>query len=145
MKSRKSASALKVFPLLLIIIVIIPCPGWSNKTNAGIPFLSYCFHQKFNADTGNTLNDAKDSIPKTGEQLFRQMKKIIANTFDLKIETIKMESNFTDDLHADDLDMVELIMQFEDHFNIKVPDEDAGKFITVKDAYDYFLKKLRIK
>jgi acyl carrier protein len=48
-----------------------------------------------------------------------------------------MESKFVDDLGADSLDLVELIMSFEDKFGIEISDQDAEKIITVKDALEY--------
>ena len=54
-----------------------------------------------------------------------------------KEEDIKTESKFVDDLGADSLDLVELIMSFEDKFSIEISDEDAEKIVTVKDALDY--------
>ena len=50
---------------------------------------------------------------------------------------ITMESNFMDDLGADSLDTVELIMEIEDEFGIEVPDDEAEKMFTVADVYNY--------
>ena len=50
------------------------------------------------------------------------------------------EASFVDDLGADSLDTVELVMAFEEEFNIQIPDEDAEKIQKVKDAYDYIEK-----
>jgi acyl carrier protein len=53
---------------------------------------------------------------------------------------IKNESSFVDDLGADSLDTVELVMALEDEFSVKIPDEDAEKIATVQDAIDYMNK-----
>ena len=57
------------------------------------------------------------------------------------IEETKLSSSFLDDLGADSLDVVELIMAFEEEFAIEIPDDDAEKINTLKDAVDYIEKK----
>ncbi len=68
---------------------------------------------------------------------FDKLKEILADVLGVKIEVIKAESKFVDDLGADSLDLVELIMSFEDKFSIEISDEDAEKIISVKDALDF--------
>ncbi len=68
---------------------------------------------------------------------FDKLKEILVDVLGVKAEDVKVESKFIDDLGADSLDLVELIMAFEDKFNIEISDEDAEKIITVKDALDY--------
>ncbi|OGF67232.1 MAG: acyl carrier protein [Candidatus Fischerbacteria bacterium RBG_13_37_8] len=68
---------------------------------------------------------------------FDKLKEILADVLGVKIEVIKAESKFVDDLGADSLDLVELIMSFEDKFGIEISDEEAEKIISVKDALDY--------
>lgn len=65
---------------------------------------------------------------------------IIANQLSLRDEEIKPESRFVDDLGADSLDIVELIMEMEEEFDIEIPDEDVEKMISVKDVTDYISK-----
>ncbi|MCY4513318.1 MAG: acyl carrier protein [Bdellovibrionales bacterium] len=62
---------------------------------------------------------------------------LIADQLNIKTEDIKMESAFIKDLKADSLDIVELVMNLEDHFNMQIPDEDAEKLVTVKDVIKY--------
>ena len=62
---------------------------------------------------------------------------IIADQMNIKPEDIKLENEFIKDLKADSLDVVELIMNLEDHFNLQIPDEEAEKLVTVKDVIDY--------
>ncbi|MBR9832374.1 acyl carrier protein [bacterium] len=57
-------------------------------------------------------------------------------------EDIKPDAKFTEDLGADSLDMVELIMEFEKEFNLAIPDEDTETLNTVSDAEDYLKNKL---
>lgn len=68
---------------------------------------------------------------------FEKMKEILIDVLGAKEEDIKPESKFVDDLGADSLDLVELIMSFEDKFGIEISDSEAEKIVTVKDALDY--------
>ena len=66
---------------------------------------------------------------------------IIADKLGVEEEEITPESSFTNDLGADSLDTVELIMEFEKDFDVSIPDEDAEKIITVGDALNYLKEK----
>ncbi len=66
-----------------------------------------------------------------------QVKKIISEQLGVGIDEIKPESSFIDDLGADSLDIVELVMAMEEAFGTDIPDEDAEKIQTVKDAVAY--------
>ena len=66
-----------------------------------------------------------------------RVKKIIAEQLGVNEGEIKIESSFVDDLGADSLDTVELVMAFEEEFGIEIPDEDAEKITRVKEAIDY--------
>jgi len=66
-----------------------------------------------------------------------KLKSIIGETLGVKEENIKEDSKFIDDLGADSLDVTELVLSIEDQFNIKIPDEEVGKFKTVKDLIVY--------
>jgi acyl carrier protein len=70
-----------------------------------------------------------------------KVKKIIAEKLGVSEDKVTSAASFVDDLGADSLDQVELIMAFEDAFDIEIPDEDAEKMRTVKDALDYLDKK----
>ena len=61
---------------------------------------------------------------------------IIADQLDLDKSTIKMESSFVDDLGADSLDTVELVLALEEEFEVNIPDEEAEKITTVKQAVE---------
>jgi len=67
---------------------------------------------------------------------------IIMEQLDVTREECVVEASFIDDLGADSLDLVELIMTVEEEFNIEVPDEDAEKIKFVKDAIEYVLSKI---
>lgn len=65
------------------------------------------------------------------------VKKITAEQLGVKIEEISNDSSFVEDLGADSLDTVELVMALEEKFNIEIPDEEAEKITTVQSAIDY--------
>lgn len=71
-----------------------------------------------------------------------KVKKIIVEQLDVAEEDVVPGASFVDDLGADSLDQVELIMAMEEEFNVSVPDEDAEKIQTVKDAIDYIKKAI---
>jgi len=69
--------------------------------------------------------------------VFEKVKKIIVDQLGVEEEEIAMESSFIDDLGADSLDIVELIMALEEEFDLEIPDNEAEKIATVGDAVDY--------
>ena len=71
-----------------------------------------------------------------------KVKAVIADKLGVSEDKIGPTSSFVDDLGADSLDQVELIMAFEDAFGVEIPDEDAEKMRTVKDALEYLSAKL---
>lgn len=71
-----------------------------------------------------------------------KVKKIIAENLGVEEDEITTEAKFVDDLGADSLDTVELVMAFEEAFEIEIPDEDAEKILTVGKAIDYIKEKI---
>ncbi|GAW28406.1 acyl carrier protein [Carboxydocella sp. JDF658] len=69
--------------------------------------------------------------------VFDRVKKIIVEQLGVEEEEVTMEAAFIDDLGADSLDIVELVMAFEEEFGLEIPDEDAEKIRTVGDAVNY--------
>lgn len=69
--------------------------------------------------------------------IFEKVKDIISEQLGIDAEEINMESSFIDDLGADSLDIVELIMALETEFDLEIPDEDAEKIATVSDVVGY--------
>ncbi len=69
--------------------------------------------------------------------IFEKLKKIIAEQLNIDEDIITLESSFKDDLGADSLDIVELVMAVEEEFDIEFPDEDAENISTVSDAVEY--------
>ncbi len=66
---------------------------------------------------------------------------IVSEQLGVAKQEIKLESKFVDDLKADSLDVVELVMEFEDEFEITIPDDDYDKIKTVGDAISYITEK----
>jgi len=74
---------------------------------------------------------------KTMSQIEEKVKAIIVDKLGVNENEVIPEASFTNDLGADSLDTVELIMEFEKEFNLSIPDEDAEKITTVGEAIDY--------
>jgi len=72
---------------------------------------------------------------------FDKIKEIIIDKLGVEGSKVNMEAKFIDDLGADSLDTVELIMQFEEEFGIEIPDDDAENLLSVKQAVDYISEK----
>jgi acyl carrier protein len=66
-----------------------------------------------------------------------RVKKIVVEHLGVEQDKVTEEASFIDDLGADSLDIVELVMAFEEEFNVEIPDDAAEKITTVKDAIDY--------
>jgi acyl carrier protein len=66
-----------------------------------------------------------------------KVKSIIADQLGVNVDEVTADASFTDDLGADSLDIVELVMAFEEEFDIEIPDDDAEKIATVKNAVEY--------
>jgi acyl carrier protein len=75
------------------------------------------------------------------EAIYEKMKGIVVDQLGVEEAEVTMEANFIEDLGADSLDIVELIMALEEEFEIEVPDEDAEKLNTVESAITYILSK----
>jgi acyl carrier protein len=71
-----------------------------------------------------------------------KVKEIISKQLGLNASEVTPEASFVEDLGADSLDTVELVMAFEEAFNIEIPDEDAEKITKVKDAIEYIKNKV---
>ncbi|GGY42093.1 acyl carrier protein [Bacterioplanes sanyensis] len=71
-----------------------------------------------------------------------RVKKIVCEQLGVKEEDVKAASSFVDDLGADSLDTVELVMALEEEFETEIPDEDAEKLTTVQEAIDYIIANL---
>ena len=77
--------------------------------------------------------------------VFAGVKKIVAELLDVDPEQVTAEASFKEDLEADSLDLVELLMAFEDEFGSQIPDEDVKNILTVGDAVAYIERRMAEK
>jgi len=77
----------------------------------------------------------------SGVEIQNRVRKIIVDQLGVDEDKVKMDASFVDDLGADSLDVVELVMALEEEFNIEIPDEDAEKTKTVSDVVNYISTK----
>ena len=77
------------------------------------------------------------------EEMLARLKEIIIDRLDVEEDQIVPEASFVEDLGADSLDIVELIMGIEEEFDIEIPDEDAEKLTTVGEAMNYTLENFK--
>ncbi|TCJ16655.1 acyl carrier protein [Rubrobacter taiwanensis] len=76
----------------------------------------------------------------TREEVFEKIREISADRLGIDESEITPESSFREDLEADSLDLVELIMELEEQFGMEIPDEEAEKITTVEEAVDYVME-----
>ena len=81
----------------------------------------------------------------TAEEIVKRVKAIIVDKLGVEESEVTETANFTNDLGADSLDTVELLMEFERVFGIKIPDEETATIVTVQDAIDKVTAKLAEK
>ena len=75
------------------------------------------------------------------DKTFEKVRDIVVEQLGVEADEVSIDSTFIDDLGADSLDIVELIMAFEEEFNIEIPDEEAEKIRTVKNAVEFIDKE----
>ena len=78
------------------------------------------------------------------EEILGRLKEIIMDRLDVEEDQIVPEASFVEDLGADSLDIVELIMGIEEEFDIEIPDEDAEKLTSVGEAMNYTISKIEV-
>ena len=81
----------------------------------------------------------------TKEEVVAKLKAIVSDRLDVEEDQVTPEKNFVEDLGADSLDIVELIMGIEEEFDIEIPDEDAEKLTSVGEAMNYTLSKIGVE
>ena len=74
---------------------------------------------------------------------FERVKKVLVEQLDVSEDEVTPQASIVDDLHADSLDVVEIIMGLEEEFEIEIPDEDAEKITTVQQIIDYVDEKAK--
>ena len=75
------------------------------------------------------------------QDIVAEVKEMVASQLGKSVEEVTLETSFIEDLGADSLDLVELIMSMEDKFGLEIADEDAEKIVTVQDAINFILEK----
>ena len=112
--------------------------------------LNPCFFPSFtldNPESADTLPPQPFSLRRskhvalTKEEVEEKVVNIVCGQLGTSREKVKTETSFINDLGADSLDTVELVMEFEDEFDISIPDEDAEKIQSVGNAIDYIFNK----
>jgi acyl carrier protein len=73
-------------------------------------------------------------------ELLNEVKEVVASQLNVDVNVIKEDSKFVEDLGADSLDLVELVMALEEKFNIEIPEEQQEKILTVADAMKYIVE-----
>ncbi|MCU0517050.1 MAG: acyl carrier protein [Oscillatoria sp. Prado101] len=76
------------------------------------------------------------------EEILVKVREIVKDQLEVEEEKITPQAKFNEDMNADSLDTVELVMALEEEFGTEIPDEDAEKILTVQDAVDYISNKL---
>lgn len=75
----------------------------------------------------------------TQEEVFAIVRKVVAEVFKVEESQISLQTKFMDDLKAESLDIITLLMEFEEAFDKRIPDEDAEKLLSVQDAVKYIM------
>jgi acyl carrier protein len=75
----------------------------------------------------------------TQDEVFARVRKVVAEVFKVEESRISLQTRFMDDLKAESLDIITLLMEFEDAFDKRIPDEDAEKLVSVEDAVKYIM------
>jgi acyl carrier protein len=75
----------------------------------------------------------------TQDEVFAKVRKVVAEVFKVEESRISLETKFMDDLKAESLDIITLLMEFEEAFDKTIPDEDAEKLVSVRDAVNYVM------
>ena len=74
------------------------------------------------------------------KEIFQKLKTIVVDQLEVNEENVTMEATFVDDLAADSLDIVELVMTIEEEFDLEIPDSDAEKIVTIGDVVKYIVE-----
>jgi len=74
-------------------------------------------------------------------QIENKVKEIVVEQLGVKIEEVTRDASFVDDLGADSLDTVELVMALEEEFEMEIPDDDAERIVTINDAVNYIMSR----
>ena len=76
----------------------------------------------------------------TFDAVFAKVKEVVAEVFGVEKDQLSLQTSFGKDLNAESLDLVTMLMEFEDAFDQKIPDEDVEKIVTIGDAVNYITR-----
>jgi acyl carrier protein len=79
------------------------------------------------------------------QEILQKVKEVVAERLGVEIERITPQARYQEDLNADSLDVVDLVMAFEDAFQVKIPDSEAGRIKAVQETVDYLKEALKGK
>ena len=103
---------------------------------------SYALNKRSRAASSPQVSAAAaEEISPSQRVIFEHVKPILMEQLGVDADEVQMNSNIVDDLGADSLDIVELVMAFEEEFNIEIPDEQAEKIKTVGDVVNYISRR----
>jgi acyl carrier protein len=91
------------------------------------------------------LHSKRTQLEMSQDEIFEKVKNIVSDQLEVEAEQVKPEASFADDLGADSLDTVELVMALEEEFDIEIPDEAAENITTVQQAVDYINSQVAAK
>lgn len=77
------------------------------------------------------------------DEILSRVRKVVAEVFKTQEDKLTVYTKFMDDLGAESLDIITLLMEFEEQFDRRIPDEDAEKLVTIGDAVDYIMQLLK--
>jgi acyl carrier protein len=90
-----------------------------------------------------TINNPRKERNPMSADIFAKVQEVVADKLDVDASKITPEASFTNDLGADSLDVVELVMALEEEFEVEIPDEEAEKLQTVQSVVDYIKTKVK--
>ena len=89
------------------------------------------------------IHGLAQKVDRTRDSVEERVRNIVSEQLGVKKEKVTLKARFVEDLGADSLDLVEMIMAFEEEFQIEIPDEDCGRIHTVQEAVDYIKNHTR--
>lgn len=125
--------------------IIIPVYAIALSTITPVNTFAYSKSNRIQAGKTNTSVQIKSRSTTSTEDIEQRVKKIIINCLGVEDNEVTLKSKFTDDLGADSLDIVEIVMEIEKEFKIEIPDAYMDNIVTVKDAVDCVKDVLNVK